>query len=462
MSVARSEHRSSILVAALSCAFGTTLLVATTALSAVVRTSPISEHSTAQIALFAVAIVFIVIAVYVGSVVTANTFATIIAGRTRTIALMRVLGSSASSQRRAVSREGLLVGVYGAIIGVIVGLGVGILVIRVAVALKAMPDLSYSYVSPVLLAPPLIVVLTTWAASWVGSRRVLLVTPMQALGGSVERNTTEVAVHRGKHRSALVLVIVGLLLIAFGIVVGLHSPFGVLISMLGGIASFSGIVLGAEMIIPRALRLTGRLMGTTAPAKLAAANAVRYPERSARTAIGLVIGVTLVTMFIVASQSFQTMIVNAQAANPDLYAGAGTVLNVIAAVFSVLVGFSALIAAIGVVNNLSLSGIQRQRELGLLRALGFSRVQVRQTIVAEAGQITITAVLLGLILGTFYGWVGAQSLLGDLQHGVVSPTIPWALIVIAAAVAVALTLIASIAPTRRALKISPVSALAIE
>ncbi|HEY2556468.1 MAG TPA: ABC transporter permease, partial [Diaminobutyricibacter sp.] len=150
------------------------------------------------------------------------------------------------------------------------------------------------------------------------------------------------------------------------------------------------------------------------------------------------------------------------AADPNAYADAGTVLNVIAAVFSVLVGFSALIAAIGVVNNLSLSGLQRQRELGLLRALGFSRVQVRQTIVAEAGQITITAVLLGLILGTFYGWVGAQSLLGDLQHGVVSPTIPWALIVIAAAVAVALTLVASIAPTRRALMISPVSALAIE
>jgi putative ABC transport system permease protein len=203
-------------------------------------------------------------------------------------------------------------------------------------------------------------------------------------------------------------------------------------------------------------------MGRSAPAKLAAANAVRYPERSARTAIGLVIGVTLVTMFIVAAQSFQTMILNAQAANPQLYAGVGTVLNGIAGVFSVLVGFAALIAAVGVVNNLSLSVIQRQRELGLLRALGFSRVQIRQTIFAEAGQITITALILGLILGTFYGWVGAQSLLGDLQHGVVTPTVPWLLLVIAALVAVALTLIASVAPTRRATQISPVSALASE
>ena len=48
--------------------------------------------------------------VYVGAVVTANTFATIIAGRTRTIALLRLIGSSARSQREPSPREGLLVG----------------------------------------------------------------------------------------------------------------------------------------------------------------------------------------------------------------------------------------------------------------------------------------------------------------------------------------------------------------
>ena len=43
-----------------------------------------------------VAIVFIVIAVYVSAIITANTFATIVAGRARSIALLRLLGSSAA------------------------------------------------------------------------------------------------------------------------------------------------------------------------------------------------------------------------------------------------------------------------------------------------------------------------------------------------------------------------------
>ena len=59
-------------------------------------------------------------------------------------------------------------------------------------------------------------------------------------------------------------------------------------------------------------------------------------------------------------------------------------LNVTVGVFTVLIGFSALIAAVGMVNTLSLSVMQRTRELGLLRALGFDRRQLRGMIVAES------------------------------------------------------------------------------
>ena len=87
-------------------------------------------------------------------------------------------------------------------------------------------------------------------------------------------------------------------------------------------------------------------------------------------------------------------------------------LNVTVGVFTVLIGFSALIAAVGMVNTLSLSVLQRTRELGLLRALGFDRRQLRGMIVAESAALTLAATLTGVVLGLGYGWAGAQSLLG--------------------------------------------------
>ena len=133
-------------------------------------------------------------------------------------------------------------------------------------------------------------------------------------------------------------------------------------------------------------------------------------------------------------------------------------------IFSVLIGFSALIAAGGMVNNLSLSVLQRTRELGLLRALGFTARQLRAMIRAEAAQLTIAAILVGLVLGIFYGWAGAQSLLGTINGapGLVVPVVPlWLLAVVAVSAAV-LTVVASVAPTRRATRIAPVVALAVD
>ena len=102
------EHVPSILVATLSATFGVALLQGTDALARVIAADDMLGASAAvAIALASVAFVFIAIATYVGAIVTANTFATIIAGRTRTIALMRLVGASARSQRNAVAREGL-------------------------------------------------------------------------------------------------------------------------------------------------------------------------------------------------------------------------------------------------------------------------------------------------------------------------------------------------------------------
>jgi putative ABC transport system permease protein len=308
------------------------------------------------------------------------------------------------------------------------------------------------------------VILTTWVASWVGSRRVLSVTPLQALGGSEELSREEAVKRPGRNALALVLVIAGFGLLVLGILVGLANPIGVLIGLVGGILSFTGIVFAADVIMPPALRLVGRMLGRSAAARLAAENALRHPQRSSRATIGLVIGVTLLMTFGVAMATWQQIIMAAQAAQPELYQGVDQMVTAMVTIFSILIGFSGIIAAVGLVNNLSLSVLQRTRELGLLRALGFSIQQLRRMILSESAQLTLTAVLLGIVLGGFYGWAGAQSMLGSINGapGLIFPAVPWVILAVVVLGGAALTAIASWAPTRRATRVSPITALAVE
>jgi putative ABC transport system permease protein len=458
------EHTASILVATLSSTFGVALLLVTDDLTVFINHANTGGNAAVQAALKVVAFVFIAIALYTASVVTSNTFATIIAGRTRTIALLRLIGATARSQRRAVAREGLLVGLLGSVFGLAFGVGMNATVLGIFVGSGFIPRLRYTFITPIELLPVVAVVLTTWLASWVGSRRVLVVSPIQATGTAQERNTDEVGGRHTRNGASIALVLVGILLLLLGVAVGQKSPLGVLIAVLGGMLSFTGVVLASQVVMPPALRLVGRLFGRGAAARLAAQNAVRYPERSARTTIGIVIGVTLVTMFSVAVQTALVVLDAVAKAHPSSDQQTGQLLTVISVIFSVISAFSALLAAIGMVNNLSLSVLQRIRELGLLRALGFTGSQIRAMIVAESAQLTIASVLVGLILGTFYGWAGAESLLGFSPGapGIIWPAIPPVLLVVIVLAAALLTWLASVAPTRRATRVTPVDALAVE
>ncbi len=469
------DHRASILVAALSCAFGVALLACTNVLGAYIGTTEVGGRGSAQFALALVAGVFFAIAVFVGAVVTTNTFATVIAGRTRTIALLRLLGSTARAQRRSVAGEGLTVGVIGAVSGGVVAVVLAFAAVRVFVWTDVLPDTLYPVLTPSLLAPSVVVVLTTWLASWIGSRRVLGVAPVEALGAAEERPSSGLR-SRGRVAASLLLIVPGAALLGFGLLLGLglfsrsesaalvdFGRYGVLIAMLGGLLSFTGVIAAAPLFLPAVLRGIGMLLGRGAAARLAAANALRNPEWSSRTAIGLVIGVTLITMFVVAAQTWLVIIRAAAAKEPELYQGTEGVLTVTMLVFSALVGFSAVIAAVGVVNSLSLAVLQRRRELGLLRALGFSAAQIRRMILAESAQLVVAAVLCGLALGTLYGWIGAQTLLGQLPGaGLMAPAVPWPFIGAIVLATAVLAVGASVAPTRRATRVSPVEALAVD
>jgi putative ABC transport system permease protein len=456
----------SILVSAISTAFGVVLISASGYIGAMLRVDPaLSDSETLAFVLSFMTFVLVGLAVYVAAIVTANTFSTVVAGRTRQIALLRLIGASARSQRAEVARQGLVVGAIGAAAGLVLGTVGSLVGIALLARALGITGVGYEVLRPALIVPAVIVALTTWASAWVGSRRVLTVTPLQALGSSTESSREEVVRRTGRNVTAIVLVAVGVVLLTAGIAIGLISPLGVAVAFLGGVFSFTGIAVGAALFMPPLLRATGRLFGRSAVARLAAENALRYPERSSRMAIGVVIGVTLVTMFAVALESAKAVFT--KAAGGTLPPELATPLDAFAGIMMALVGVSAVIAAVGLVNLLTIGVVQRQRELGLLRALGLSTGQVRRVVLLEAAHVTITAVVTGVVLGIAYGWAGAQSLLGAVaanpaheKAGLVWPAIPVPVVVLIVVATAVLTLVAAVVPTRLATRVSPVEALA--
>lgn len=456
------EHAATVVVSALSTLFAVTLILFTGVLTAAIDPSLAEESGTFRIVLLMVCFIFILIALYVGAIVTANTFATIIAGRTRTIALYRLIGSTSARVRARVAGEGLVMGAVGAFIGFALAEALIAAVTRLGPAWGWLPEgRDYPIFDPLGFAAIAIVVLTTWAAAWAGSRRVGAVSPIAATGASVELRPEEARGRRARTVWAWILIAFGAAQLALGLLAGLASPLALLISFFGGLFSFTGIAIGAHFVMPPVLRLAGRIIGRGPAGSLAAANAVRFPERSARSTIGLVIGVTLVTMFAVALDSYRVMTLAAFENDPGLAATLDQTLSVTTAIFTGLVGFSAVIAAVGMVNTLSLSVLQRTRELGLLRALGFTGSQVRRMVLAESAQMTLAALGFGLLLGIFYGWIAAQSLLGS-QIGLAAPSVPWTVLAGVVVFGVALALVAAAAPARRAIRVSPVAALAVD
>ena len=100
---------------------------------------------------------------------------------------------------------------------------------------------------------------------------------------------------------AALLTVGGLALLGLGVFLGRTEAAGPMIALpvgvLGGTVSFIGVLVGAVLWVPRVVSLVGRLLAGTGPsARLAAANTLRNPRRTAATSAALLIGVTLVAM----------------------------------------------------------------------------------------------------------------------------------------------------------------------
>jgi putative ABC transport system permease protein len=124
-----------------------------------------------------------------------------------------------------------------------------------------------------------------------------------------------------------------------------------------------------------------------------------------------------------------------------------------------LLFFAVIIAFIGVVNTLALSIYERTHELGLLRAVGMSRRQVRSSIRWEAVLISLLGTLLGIVIGFFFGWACVHAL-ADQGLNKFDPAVGTLIVlVIAAAI---LGVVSAIFPARRAAKLDVLRAVASE
>lgn len=124
-------------------------------------------------------------------------------------------------------------------------------------------------------------------------------------------------------------------------------------------------------------------------------------------------------------------------------------------VFDALAFVAVIIAALGIVNTLTMGVVERIREIGVLRAIGMSRRQVMRMVVVEATILGIVGVVLGAIAG-----LGVGALLLQLGGGLGEPGgLPWFPIGVAAVLGLALPALAAIYPARAAARVSIVEAL---
>lgn len=121
-----------------------------------------------------------------------------------------------------------------------------------------------------------------------------------------------------------------------------------------------------------------------------------------------------------------------------------------------LLGLAIIIAVLGIVNTLALSIIERTREVGLLRAVGLSRRQVRRMVRLEAIAIALLGAVLGIAAGLLFGVVLQHAL---VDQGITDLAVPWVRIAVFVLIAALVGVLAAVLPARRAARLNVLQAI---
>ena len=127
-----------------------------------------------------------------------------------------------------------------------------------------------------------------------------------------------------------------------------------------------------------------------------------------------------------------------------------------------VLGLNLLITLSGLANTTDVSVLERTREIGVLRATGTGRAQVRGLFLTEAVLTAVLGGLIGTVLGAVVGIAGVTALMGPAGASSLAPAIPWLEVMGILLASAAVGVLASLRPAGRAAAIAPVAALATD
>lgn len=240
-------------------------------------------------------LIFVLIALLAASMVIRNTFQVLLAQRLRENGLLRLVGATGGQVQRTVLAEALLIGLVSAVVGIVVGFGLGGVIAMVA----DMDGGGLVFPWFWAIAALIVTVGMTLFAAWAPAARLRSLAPIAALS---EAN----AAGAERNRSSVVAWIFGLLITALG-ALGLWaaSMLGNPLVLIGG-----GVVLaiGLIVLVPLLVRVVmpgfARLLSAFGPvAKLAGENLVRTSRRSGTIVLAISLGGSLILAMLTGVQS---------------------------------------------------------------------------------------------------------------------------------------------------------------
>ncbi|MGZ4784205.1 MAG: ABC transporter permease [Acidimicrobiales bacterium] len=131
-------------------------------------------------------------------------------------------------------------------------------------------------------------------------------------------------------------------------------------------------------------------------------------------------------------------------------------INTVLTLVYVLLALAVVIAVLGIINTLALSIFERTRELGLMRAVGMARAQVRSSVRWESVIIALLGTGLGLVIGLFFGWAAVQALSSE---GINTLAVPSGTLMVVVLLAIVAGAGAAVLPARRASRLDILAAI---
>jgi putative ABC transport system permease protein len=255
---------------------------------------------------------FAAVGLVVGSFIIFNTFAILIAQRTRELGLLRALGASRAQVLGSVVAEAAIVGVVAAGLGLAAGIGISRMLLRAvgfsSIGLGA-PETEPVVLGRTVVAAVLVGVIVTVGSAIIPAVRAARTSPVAAINDQPRVGPASL-----RRRAAVGLLIaiagVGALVVGFRID-ATELARRVQVVAVGALLAFFGIVLLVAALARPMSRVVGWLLsrgGVTG--RLAQGNAMRNPRRTAATASALVVGLSLVCLVAIVAASVKSSIRN--------------------------------------------------------------------------------------------------------------------------------------------------------